>query len=178
MATTPTPQDVLAVPLAQPNDAGAATIRDYLVALLATLWTEGEGFSGKRPFGNSNWQNDLYRALVTARYIAGTLDEDGYLEEADDEAGDQLVADALQALGQPVTAAPPIDPVAVQGMAVQLTDGDTGTTYCLDRVQAAHLADSADRRTLRIMQALLTEAQCTVNEAFSRKAAVEHRERT
>jgi hypothetical protein len=38
------------------SDAGDnITIRDYLRILLETLWEEGEGFSGKRPFGNSGW---------------------------------------------------------------------------------------------------------------------------
>lgn len=39
----------------QENDADAATIRDYLKALLLRLWEQGEGFDGKRPFGNSGW---------------------------------------------------------------------------------------------------------------------------
>lgn len=40
------------------------TIRDYLKALVATVWIEGEGFSGKRPFGNSGWQSTLYDTLI------------------------------------------------------------------------------------------------------------------
>lgn len=45
------------------NDADAETIRDYLKALLTKLWCEDEGFSGKRPFGNSGWQNEVYASL-------------------------------------------------------------------------------------------------------------------
>jgi hypothetical protein len=41
------------------NDAGADTVRDYLKALLLKLWEEEEGFSGKRPFGNSGWKHEL-----------------------------------------------------------------------------------------------------------------------
>ena len=44
-------QRVLNLPM-QDNDAGAATIRDYLVALVREVWRERDGFSGKRPFGN------------------------------------------------------------------------------------------------------------------------------
>ena len=33
----------------QPNDANAATVREYLLALLKEVWREGEGFNGKRP---------------------------------------------------------------------------------------------------------------------------------
>lgn len=36
-----------------PNGAGAATVGEYLAKLLAELWLHDEGFSGKRPFGNS-----------------------------------------------------------------------------------------------------------------------------
>ncbi len=47
------------------NDAEAKTIRDYLKALVTRIWEEGEGFSGKRPFGNSGWEYELYGTLVT-----------------------------------------------------------------------------------------------------------------
>lgn len=52
------------------------TIRDYLYAQLLTLWKEGESFSGKRPFGNSGWQHDLYYPLVRDGFIAGTVNEE------------------------------------------------------------------------------------------------------
>src|SRR5689334_2072025 len=73
------PGAILDLPL-PPNDSGADTVRGYLIALLAAVWTEGEGFSGKRPFGNSGWEDDLYAALVRAGMIEGELDPDGYLE--------------------------------------------------------------------------------------------------
>ena len=60
----------------QENDAGAATIRDYLKTLLRTLWQQGEGFSGKRPFGNGGWEFDLYKALVAAKVIDGEIYEE------------------------------------------------------------------------------------------------------
>ena len=81
------------------NDSGAATVRGYLLKLLATLWREEQGFSGKRPFGNSGWQYDLYRPLVGAGLIRGTLDEDGYLAGCDVEGADVLILAAIAELG-------------------------------------------------------------------------------
>jgi hypothetical protein len=81
------------------NDAHAGTIRDYLVCLLADVWKYGEGFNGKRPFGNSGWEWEIYAALVKAGHITGRFDEDGYIEDADRTTGDALVAAAIQALG-------------------------------------------------------------------------------
>lgn len=94
---------VLAAPPGD-NDSGSDTIRGYLVALLRNLWDEGEGFSGKRPFGNSGWEWDLYAALVRAGFIAGTFDEDGYLDDLSSESeGDAraLIAAAIVRLGEP-----------------------------------------------------------------------------
>lgn len=81
------------------NDAGAATVREYLAALLAELWKEGEAFSGKRPFGNSGWEWDVYAALVAAGLVDGVLDEDGYLDEVDAQQADRLILRAIASLG-------------------------------------------------------------------------------
>jgi len=63
------------------DDVEADSIREYLYALLDTLWAEGEGFSGKRPFGNSGWEFDLYTPLVKMGVIAGELDaEQGLID--------------------------------------------------------------------------------------------------
>lgn len=96
--TTPTPQQILDCPMG-PNDSGADTIRGYLVELLASVWRDGDCFNGKRPFGNSGWQWDLHKPLVQAGFIAGTIDEDGYLDDCDETAGEALIAAAIQALG-------------------------------------------------------------------------------
>jgi len=101
--TEPTPQQVLDLPLSPDNDSGAATVRGYLVKLLETLWREGEGFSGKRPFGNSGWEWDLHIPLVSAKFIGGAFDEDGYLDWCDDEAGNKLILAAIKALGEPAS---------------------------------------------------------------------------
>lgn len=85
MATT---DDVLNCEMEQPNDAQAATIRDYLKALLLAVWDEAEGFSGKRPFGNSGWMYDVYASLERA----------GLARTDDDSNADALVRDAIKAL--------------------------------------------------------------------------------
>lgn len=95
--TTPTPAQVLALELGD-NPSGAPTIRGYLVALAEAAWTRGEDFSGKRPFGYSSWHYDLYKALGKAGWIRCTLDEDGYVEDCDTAAGDELIRAALRHL--------------------------------------------------------------------------------
>ena len=64
------------------RDIGDTTLRGYLRQLLLTLWIEEEGFSGKRPFGNSGWQGDVEIALIKNGYVEGKIDKDeGWLEE-------------------------------------------------------------------------------------------------
>lgn len=109
---TPTPRQVLDLPL-EPNSAGAATVRDYLVELLATLWCEGGNFSGKRPFGDSGWRYEVYPALITAGYVTGRFDEYGLVEDCDTAAADRLVDAAIRSL----TAAPEPLGYAVAGTA-------------------------------------------------------------
>lgn len=80
------------------NDAKAKTIRDYLKALLATLWDKDEGFSGKRPFGNSGWKYDVYAALIKAGCVTGKLDCEGCVETCDDAEADRLILAAIGSL--------------------------------------------------------------------------------
>lgn len=58
------------------NDAGAATVGDYMIELLARLWVEEEGFSSKRPFGNSGWCWEVYEALQEAGHLGDDFDTD------------------------------------------------------------------------------------------------------
>lgn len=74
------------------------TIKDYLIDLLDSLWDEKECFNGKRPFGNSGWQFDIFAALVEADIINGKIDEDGNLEECNNDLGEQLISQAIQSL--------------------------------------------------------------------------------
>ncbi|WP_047891751.1 hypothetical protein [Micromonospora sp. RV43] len=92
-----TARKVLDTPM-QDNDTDAATIRDYLVELLAAVWSEGEGFSGKRPFGNSGWDFELSEALVRAGLVDGAFDGDGYLARVNGEKARALIAAAIQEL--------------------------------------------------------------------------------
>jgi len=64
--------------LDKPN---AITIKVYLKKLLKQLWKKKESFSGKRPFGNTDWEYDLYVILIQHGIVEGTLDEDGWIEE-------------------------------------------------------------------------------------------------
>lgn len=73
------------------SDIGETTIRRWLRELLLRLWRDGEGFNGKRPFGNSGWQFDVYKPLIKAGLIKGTLDEDGCIDEVDWIEGDSIV---------------------------------------------------------------------------------------
>lgn len=79
-------------------DLPKCTIREYLIQLAKTLWEEGDGFSGKRPFGNSGWQTDVMGALADGGFIEGTKDEDGYWENLDEEKGNQIILDCFERL--------------------------------------------------------------------------------
>ena len=80
------------------SDAGSdLTVRDYLRTLLMTLWAEGEGFSGKRPFGNSGWEYDIYRPLIAGGFVPGALDEDGYVNTVDVKIAGAYVCDLILA---------------------------------------------------------------------------------
>lgn len=91
--------------LAAPVDAGSSTwghtgspgtLRDYLRTLLIKVWQEEQGFNGKRPFGNSGWQAEVYEALIRAGVLEGELDEDGFLERVDYGEGEALVVAAIK----------------------------------------------------------------------------------
>ena len=84
----------------QHNDAEAATIGDYLSALLSDLWRLGEDFNSKRPFGNSSWQYELYEALVRGALVKGVFDEDGFLESVESGSADQLIQAAIKEMSK------------------------------------------------------------------------------
>lgn len=89
---------ILNLYMAADNQAGAVTVRDYLKAVLFQVWDKGEGFSGKRPFGNSGWEYDLYYVLVKAGYVNGYINQYGEVEEADFDRANGLIFDAIRAL--------------------------------------------------------------------------------
>jgi hypothetical protein len=98
-----TGKDILKIKMVD-NDAGAKTIREYLVSLIYQLWVEGEGFSGKRPFGNSGWEYELYNSLAAADAIKVTyfpLEEDEVtleIEDMDTKAADKLIKLAIASM--------------------------------------------------------------------------------
>ena len=104
MTETPRPDlsplEILDLPI-EPNESGAASVRGYLVALLSTLWREGECFDGKRPFGNSGWECDLYHPLVAAGLVRARPNGWGVVHDDDRRAADQLVREAIGALKPP-----------------------------------------------------------------------------
>lgn len=104
MTTTEIDQDrarrILDTPLPD-NDAGAATVREYLTELLATLWQEEECFSAKRPFGEGGWQHEIYAPLIKAGLIAGTLTEDGVVKQLNARDADRAIVEAIRLMGAP-----------------------------------------------------------------------------
>jgi hypothetical protein len=94
MSDTHTLRMVLACPMGE-NDALAETVGDYLAQLATECWRDGETFSGKKPFGNSDWEGEVELALIAAGLAEGRI-EDGYLVESDWHATHRLVLDALQ----------------------------------------------------------------------------------
>ena len=88
---------VLAVPMSSDNDSGATPVRGYLIEFARQVWIHGEGFSGKRPFGNSGWEWEVYAALGAAGLVPvsrNRWDED----EADQDEAERLVLLALDEL--------------------------------------------------------------------------------
>jgi len=85
------PQKILDLKLENDGFDAHATIRDYFKLLLLTLWREEESFSGECPFGDSDWQYDIYKPLVKAEVVPGEIDEDGYLETVDISEADKLI---------------------------------------------------------------------------------------
>lgn len=92
------PVEILALPMTSDDVPEAKTIREYLVCLLKELWRSGEGFSGKRPFGNSGWEYDMYIPLIKAKVVRGEINGDGYLEEVDSDAARKVITQAIKAL--------------------------------------------------------------------------------
>lgn len=101
---TMSPRQILDLAMLPDNDAGAATVRDYLVALTSEVWDRVDAFNGKRPFGNSGWVWDLYGALVQGGATPGRMDEEegwGVGDLPDREGADRMIAEAIQELGNP-----------------------------------------------------------------------------
>jgi hypothetical protein len=89
---------VLEAPLPEGHGSGAKSIKEFFLRLAREVMAEGESFSGKRPFGNSGWECDLYIALGNAGVMPSCEDEDGYYdppEDFDDRQADRLLVGAV-----------------------------------------------------------------------------------
>lgn len=78
------------------DDVEASNIKEYLEALLLHLWEEGEGFSGKRPFGNSGWEYDIYHPLVVMKCVEGEISENDDLLSINEEQANDLVFNLIE----------------------------------------------------------------------------------
>lgn len=83
----------------QQNDAHAATVRGYLIALLSMVWERDEGFNGKRPFGNSGWKYEVGQALFDAGFVSGKRDPK-FGDDINIQEVERLVAKAIVYLGE------------------------------------------------------------------------------
>ena len=93
-------KDILKLPM-QENGAKAKTIGEYLITLSQQVWSKGERFSGKRPFGNSGWEHELYLALAEAKLVGCQIyTYDDYVEchNINVETGNMLINKAYEAL--------------------------------------------------------------------------------
>lgn len=71
-----------------PGHNGGMVVGAYLVRILATVWAKEESFSGKRPFGDSDWKYAVYHALIGA----------GLFNEGEEEQMDLVIAAAIDRL--------------------------------------------------------------------------------
>lgn len=63
------------------NDAGASSIREYMALIACEVWRWQDGFSGKRPFGNSGWCWEVYQAVIDRGLVEGVASEDDLTDE-------------------------------------------------------------------------------------------------
>lgn len=91
------PDQVLDLEL-PPNQINAATIREYLKALLVTLWTEGASFDARRPWGYLIWKAPIEEALIGANLVDGKLDDLGCVNQVNDHEVNDLIQSAIEVL--------------------------------------------------------------------------------
>lgn len=75
---------------------GKITLKKYFIAMIEVFWNDPEDFNGKRPFGYSCWQDDLYQALIKNKFVEGKIDEEGCIDELDFKEADKVIAEALE----------------------------------------------------------------------------------
>jgi hypothetical protein len=74
------------------------TIKDFFKELLKKLFEDRDCFSGKRPFGNSDWDGDLCVCLIENKIVNGEIDKYGYIENCDWAYFDSVVQRLIESL--------------------------------------------------------------------------------
>lgn len=70
---------------------GGATIKEFFKDLLLDLWRLKEEFNPQKPWGESNWQNDVYIALIEAGFIEGNITDARKLKDFDKTEADRFI---------------------------------------------------------------------------------------
>lgn len=86
------------------NGANTCSVGQYLKILFLNLWNQGIYFNSKRPFGDSDWQFDIYIALAKNEIIHAKFNEYDELSELTDENRDyanELIQVAITHLFKP-----------------------------------------------------------------------------
>ena len=89
-----TPNDLLHMQFHSDELDRTVTLKQYFILLAQTVWKEGEEFSGKRPWGNSSWQYEVYAAMIKNGF-EGKLDSYGGVEKIDTRAADEAIVAAI-----------------------------------------------------------------------------------
>lgn len=92
-----TTESILSLPVHSHHVDGVkvVTIRQYFFDLLKTLWLEQDEFSGKRPWGSSGWEYDVYATLIMYQLIPGDLDEDGCVTAINEKEAKEFVLNKI-----------------------------------------------------------------------------------
>ena len=73
------------------------TIQQWLRELLCRVWIERDDFSGKRAFGNSGWEYDIYRTFIREDVIIGSEDKYGdvVISASERNLADNIILDII-----------------------------------------------------------------------------------
>lgn len=74
------------------------TVAEFLRRVLSDFWEDPE-FDANRPYGASGWRYDVRAALIRAGVVEGSFDADGYVEQYDELAVDDVIKDLIDTLG-------------------------------------------------------------------------------
>jgi len=78
---------------------GTMTIREFLKEILMRCWDEYDCFYGKRPFGDSGWQWDLYEAIGKAKKVPCAYDDDEFnITFENRKIADNMIRDLIRSL--------------------------------------------------------------------------------